>query len=87
MEFSPLTILIILNGVALGWFLSFVKSRFEIKKYKKELQEYKEHLNRHMSITNDGNKNKENDLDKLKKRMRTYVSLSNLLVKKQDVQN
>ncbi len=67
MEFTPLTILIILNGVAAGWFLSYIKSRFEIKKYKNELKEYKEHLNRHMNLTDSGNKNLENDLEKLKK--------------------
>ena len=67
MEFTPLTILIILNGVAAGWFLSYIKSRFEIKKYKNELKEYKEHLNRHMNLTDSGNKNLENDLAKLKK--------------------
>ena len=67
MEFSFQTILFIIGGVVIGWFLSFIKSRFEVSKYKKEIKEYKEHLNRQMKITNDGSKAQEDELDKLKK--------------------
>jgi len=67
MELSFETILFIIGGVVIGWFLSFVKSRFEVSKYKKEIKEYKEHLNRQMKITNDGSKVQENELNKLKK--------------------
>ena len=35
MEITPITILIILMGVAVGWVLSYIKSIFEIRKYKK----------------------------------------------------
>ncbi len=67
MELSFQTILFIIGGVVIGWFLSFIKSRFEVSKYKKEIKEYKEHLNRQMKITNDGSKAQEDELDKLKK--------------------
>jgi len=67
MELSFETILFIIAGVVLGWFLSFVKSRFEVSKYKKEIKEYKEHLNRQMKITNDGSKVQEDELKRLKK--------------------
>jgi len=67
MELSFQAILFIIGGVVVGWFLSFIKSRFEVSGYKKEIKEYKEHLNRQMKITNEGSKNLENDLEKLKK--------------------
>jgi len=67
MELSFQAILFIIGGIAIGWVLSFIKSRFEVAKYKKEIKEYKEHLNRQMKITNEGNKNLEVDLEKLKK--------------------
>jgi len=67
MELSFQVILFIIAGVVVGWFLSFIKSRFEVSGYKKELKEYKEHLNRQMKITNEGSKNLEQDLEKLKK--------------------
>lgn len=67
MEFSFQTIVYIIVGFVLGWFLSYIKSRFEIHKYKKELKEYKEHLNRQMNITSKGNKNLERELYDLKK--------------------
>ena len=67
MELSFQAILFIIAGVVVGWFLSFIKSRFEVSGYKKEIKEYKEHLNRQMKITNEGSKNLEQDLEKLKK--------------------
>jgi len=67
MEFSYQVILYILAGIAVGWFLSFIKSRFEIRKYKVELRELKNHLNRQMNITNEGTKNIENEMKDLKK--------------------
>ncbi len=67
MELSFQTILFIIGGIVIGWFLSFIKSRFEVAKYKKEIKEYKEHLNRQMKITNDGSKAQEDELNKLKK--------------------
>jgi len=66
MELSFQAILFIIGGVVVGWFLSYVKSRFEVASYKKELKEYKEHLNRQMKITNEGHKNLELELKKLK---------------------
>ena len=67
MELSYLGIIYIIAAVAVGWFLSYIKSRFEIRTHKKELKEYKEHLNRQMKLTNEGSKNLEEELNTLKK--------------------
>ncbi len=67
MELSPLNIIYIIVAVAVGWSLSYLKSRFEIRAHKKELKEYKEHLNRQMKLTNEGSKNLEKELNSLKK--------------------
>ncbi|WP_321778982.1 hypothetical protein [Sulfurimonas sp.] len=67
MELSTLGILLILASFVVGYFLSYIKSRFEIRVHKRELKEYKEHLNRQMKITDLGNKNLEKDLEKYKK--------------------
>lgn len=67
MELSLQAILFIIGGIVLGYFLSYIKSRFEVSAYKKELREYKEHLNRQMKITNEGSRNLEGELEKLKK--------------------
>ncbi len=67
MELSFQTIVYIIIGFIVGWFLSYIKSRFEIYKHKKELKEYKEHLNRQMKITNEGNQSLERELYDLKK--------------------
>ena len=48
MEFSYQTILFILVGVAIGYVVSYIKSRFEIRDYKLELKGFQEHLNRQM---------------------------------------
>jgi len=61
------TIVYVILGFVAGWFLSYVKSRFEIASHKKELKEYKEHLNRQMKITGEGNKNLEREMYDLKK--------------------
>lgn len=67
MELSFQAILFIIGGVVVGWFLSYIKSRFEVSGYKKELKEYKEHLNRQMKITNEGSKSLEDEVKKLQK--------------------
>jgi len=67
MELSFQAILFIIGGIVIGWVLSFIKSRFEVAGYKKDIKQYQEHLNRQMKITNEGNKNLEQDLEKLKK--------------------
>jgi predicted RecB family nuclease len=66
-DFSPLTILIILGGIAIGWILSYLKSLLTIRKYKKELAEYKAHLERQMKITDTGSKKMMEEMDLLKK--------------------
>ena len=65
--FSPLTILIILGGIALGWILSYFKSLFTIRKHKKELTEYKSHLERQMKITDSGQKTMLAEMEALKR--------------------
>jgi uncharacterized membrane-anchored protein YhcB (DUF1043 family) len=67
MELSFQTIVYIIAGFIVGWFLSYIKSRFEIHTHKKELKEYKEHLNRQMKITSEGSKNLEREMYDLKK--------------------
>ena len=62
MELSYLGVIYIIAAVAVGWFLSYIKSRFEIRTHKKELKEYKEHLNRQMKLTNEGSQNLEKEL-------------------------
>jgi len=65
--FSPLTILIILGGIALGWILSYFKSLLTIRKHKKELAEYKSHLERQMKITDSGQKTMLAEMEALKR--------------------
>ncbi len=67
MEIGFETILFIIASVVIGYFISYVKSRFEVRGYKKEIKEFKEHLNRQMKITNEGSKNLEDELKTLKK--------------------
>jgi len=66
-DFSPLTILTILGGVAVGWVVSYLKSLLTIRKYKKELIEYKAHLERQMKITDSGNQTILAEMEALKK--------------------
>lgn len=67
MEIGYLEILLMIGSLVVGWFLSFVKSRFEVRGYKKEIREFKDHLNRQMKITGEGSKNLEQELEKLRK--------------------
>jgi len=66
-DFSPLTILTILGGIAIGWILSYLKSLLTLRKYKKELAEYKAHLERQMKITDSGSKKMMEEMEILKK--------------------
>lgn len=66
-EFTAQNILLIIIGVALGWVLSYLKSLLVIRKHKKELAEYKVHLERQMKITNAGNKSLVDEVTSLKK--------------------
>lgn len=67
MELSYLGILLIIVSVVVGYFISYIKSRFEVSGYKKELKEYKDHLHRQMRITEEGSKSLEKELAQLKK--------------------
>ena len=60
-------IVFIIAGVVIGWILSYLKSLIELRKYKKEIKEMQDHLNRQMKITGEGSKNLERDLETLRK--------------------
>jgi hypothetical protein len=64
---NPSTILIILGGISIGWILSYLKSLLTLRKYKKELKEYQEHLERQMKITDSGSKKMIEEMEVLKK--------------------
>ena len=66
-ELTAETILLIIVGVAVGAVLSYFKSLLTIRKHKKELKEYKEHLDRQMKITDAGNATLVNELEAVKK--------------------
>jgi len=66
-EFTAETILLIIAGIIIGGVVSYLKSLLTIRKHKKELQEYKEHLDRQMKITNAGNATLVQELEKVKK--------------------
>ena len=66
-NFNAETILLILAGVAVGAFLMYLKSLLTIRKHKKELNDYKAHLERQMKITDAGNTTLVNELETVKK--------------------
>jgi len=65
-EFTAETILLIIAGIAFGGLLSYLRSLLTIRKHKKELTEYKDHLDRQMKITNAGNSTLVLELEKIK---------------------
>ena len=65
-QFTAETILLIIMGIAFGATLSYLKSLLTIRNHKKELKEYKEHLDRQMKITNAGSTNLVSELEKVK---------------------
>ena len=67
LEFNAELILVIIGGIVIGWISNAIKSFFVVKKYKKELKEYKEHLERQMKITDAGNKTLMDEIISLKK--------------------
>ena len=66
-NFNAETILLILAGIAAGAFLMYLKSLLTIRKHKKELVDYKAHLERQMKITDAGNATLVKELETLKK--------------------
>ena len=66
MELTYLGVLILLASFAVGWIVSYLVTRFEMRRYKKELREYKEHLERQMKLTAEGSKKQEEELNTLK---------------------
>lgn len=65
-EITAEIILLILGGVAFGILLMYIKSLFTARKHKKELVDYKNHLERQMKITDAGNTKLAQELEKLK---------------------
>ncbi len=53
-------------GIAIGAILYGLKSFFTVRSVKKELNDYKEHLQRQMKLTQDGSKKLEEEHEKLK---------------------
>ncbi len=66
-EFTAENILLIIIGIAFGALLSYLKSLLTIRKHKKELKEYKDHLDRQMKITDAGNAKLVAELEQMKK--------------------
>ena len=67
MELSYLGVLIVIASFAVGWVVNYIVTRFEVRRHKKELNEYKDHLERQMKITGEGSRNLEIELAQLKK--------------------
>ena len=66
MELNYLGILVILVSFSGGWVVNYVVTRFEVRKHKKALQEYKDHLERQMRLTAEGSKKMEDEVSTLK---------------------
>ncbi len=66
-EFTAETVLLIIAGIIFGGAISYLKSLLIIRKHKKELIEYKDHLDRQMKITNAGSSTLVKELEQLKK--------------------
>ena len=66
MELTYLGILLIIAATAVGYIIGIFKSGFAIRKSKKELEEYKEHLERQMRLTSEGSRNLEQELATIK---------------------
>ena len=54
-------------GIVIGIVLWAIKSFFTVRHYKKELKDYKNHLERQMKLTQEGSRKLEEDYEKLKK--------------------
>lgn len=54
-------------GIVIGIVLWAIKSFFTVRHYKKELKDYKNHLERQMKLTQEGSRKLEEDFEKLKK--------------------
>ena len=57
----------LLIGLAVGWFAFYLKHWFVVRKHKRELEEYKGHLERQMKITQEGSKSLQDTVEKLKR--------------------
>jgi len=64
---GSIDIVSVLIGLVLGVVLYGIKSFVTVSSLKKELKEYKDHLQRQMKLTQDGTKNLEIENEKLKK--------------------
>jgi len=66
-QFTAETILLIIAGIAFGAILTYIKSLWTLRKHKKELANYKDHLDRQMKITDAGNTKLVQELEQVKK--------------------
>jgi len=67
MEIDYFEVLVVIASVVVGYFISYIKSRFEVSGIRSELKEYQEHLHRQMKLTAEGSKNLEDELAQLKR--------------------
>jgi len=66
-QFTAETILLIIAGVASGALITYLKALLTIRSHKKEITQYKDHLDRQMKITDAGNSKLVQELEKVKK--------------------
>ncbi len=67
MESFNFDVISLIIGLVVGWVLFLIKSLFTGMKHKKELEDYRGHIERQMKITQEGTKNMTEENDKLKK--------------------
>ncbi len=67
MENFNFDIISMVIGLVIGWIIFLVKNFLTVRKYKKEIEEYRGHLERQMKITQEGSKNLSAESEKLKK--------------------
>jgi hypothetical protein len=58
--------LVLIGGILIGSIISGVKNYFKNRLQSKEMEEYKQHLNRTMKITSEGTKKLEDELSQMK---------------------
>jgi len=67
MENFNFDVISLIIGLVVAWILFLIKGFFTARKHKKELEEYRGHIERQMKITQEGTKNMTEESEKLKK--------------------
>ena len=67
MENFNFDVMSLIVGLVVGSLLFFIRGFFSSRKYKKELEEYRGHIERQMKITQEGTKNMTDESERLKK--------------------